>query len=42
MVKKAVAFYKEHGREKALNLVYGQNPKMVGKNLLEMRDAKDP
>jgi signal transduction histidine kinase len=64
MVKKAVAYYKEHGREKALvefnnqkgqfvkdelylfvydgkgvNLAHGQNPKMVGKNLLEMRDA---
>jgi cytochrome c len=64
MVKKAAAFYKEHGRDKALaefnnqkgqfvkdelylfvydekglNLAHGQNPKMVGKNLLEMRDA---
>lgn len=25
--------------EKGLNLAHGQNPKMVGKNLLEMRDA---
>lgn len=64
MVKKAAAFYKEYGREKALaefnnqkgqfvkdelylfvydekglNLAHGQNAKMVGKNLLEMRDA---
>lgn len=64
MVKKAAAFYKEYGLEKALaefnnqkgqfvkdelylfvydekglNLAHGQNPKMVGKNLLEMCDA---
>ena len=63
MVKKAGAYYREHGLQKALvafndkkgpfvkdelylfvydnkgmNLAHGQNPKMVGKNLIEMRD----
>ena len=64
MVKKAGAYYQEHGLKKALsafnnpkgpfiknelylfvydkdgvNLAHGQNQKMIGKNLLEMRDA---
>lgn len=64
MVKKAVAYMKENGREKAFsefantadaqfhdrdlyifvydmngyNVAHGNNPKMVGKNLLEMKD----
>lgn len=65
MVKKAVAYTKDAGKEKAfadfndtgnkqfhdrdlyifvydmngVNLSHGNNPKMVGKNLIEMRDA---
>lgn len=65
MVKKAVAYLKANGKEKAfaefgnmstkdfhdrglyifvydmkgVNLAHGNNPKMVGKNLLEMRDT---
>ncbi|MCX7983772.1 MAG: cache domain-containing protein [Bacteroidetes bacterium] len=64
LVKKAIAYLKEHGREKAfaafsdlkgkfvdgdlyifvydLNgncLAHGANPKMIGKNLLELKDA---
>lgn len=64
MVRKAVAYMKEHGKEKAfaefsnlantqfhdrdlyifvydlngINVSHGNNPKMVGKNLLEMKD----
>ena len=64
MVKKAIAYMKEHGKEKAFaefgnpgnatfhdrdlyifvydmngnNVAHGNNPKMVGKNLLEMKD----
>ncbi|MGH8806373.1 MAG: cache domain-containing protein [Noviherbaspirillum sp.] len=64
MVKKAVAYMKENGKEKAFaefgnpgntqfhdrdlyifvydmngnNVAHGNNPKMVGKNLLEMKD----
>lgn len=64
MVKKAVAYLKESGKDKAfaefgsstnaqfhdrdlyvfvydangINLAHGNNPKMVGKNLLEMKD----
>lgn len=64
MVKKAIAYMKEHGKDKAFaefgnlsntqfhdrdlyifvydldgnNVAHGNNPKMVGKNLLEMKD----
>ncbi|WP_338844420.1 cache domain-containing protein [Massilia sp. W12] len=66
MVKRAISYYREHGKEKAfarfndpqgafvkgdlylfafhlkgdgIQLVHGNNPKMLGKNVLDMRDA---